>query len=148
MLDGLPETSLGAVAAQAGLPVEFITTVIALIAPRLVSPLGAYFKRWRKTSGPDTRTIIKVLTALLVGAGGFALGLYGYDVRGLLNAVVAAFLTYFKTIGEYERDVNVQAKAARATPDEEAPLRAAPPDEVPASPTDILPLLSTPRNAE
>lgn len=105
----------GDVAARAGVGAEFIALAVAFIAPRLVSPLAAVWKRWRKTQGPDTRTIIKWLTALIVGLGGFLLGLYGYDLRGILNAFMAAVLTYFKTVGEYERDVQVQVKAQRQT---------------------------------
>ena len=111
----IPETSLADVAARAGLPVEGITALVVLIAPYLVSPLAAVWKRWRKTTGPDTRLVIKWLTALIVGLGGFLLGLYGYDLRGLLNAALAALGAYLKTTGDYERDVNVRAKAARVS---------------------------------
>lgn len=117
----IPETSLADVAARAGLPVEGITALVVLIAPYLVSPLAAVWKRWRRTTGPDTRLVIKVLTALIVGVGGFLLGLYGYDLRGLLNAALAALGAYLKTTGDYERDVNVRAKAARVSAPEVAP---------------------------
>lgn len=128
MMIPVPETSLADVAARAGLPVEGITALVVLIAPYLVSPLAAVWKRWRKTEGPDTRRVIKVLTAVIVGLGGFALGLYGYDLRGVLNAALAALGAYLKTTGDYERDVNVRAKAARVS----AP-------EVPASqPGDVV----------
>ena len=114
-MNPLPDGTLADVAGRAGISPEMISAGVVLIAPYLVSPLAAVWKRWRKTSGPDTRAVIKVLTALIVGAGGFALGLYGYDVRGLINAVGAALLAYLKTTGDYERDVNVQAKAARVS---------------------------------
>lgn len=109
----MPETSVADVAVAAGINPEVITIAVSMVAPKLVSPLAAVAKRWRKTHGPDTRTILKVLTALIVGVGGWVLGLYGYDLRGVANAFMAAFLAYFKAIGQYERDVNVQAKANR-----------------------------------
>lgn len=144
MLIPLPEQSIADVAARAGVSPEFISLIVWYVAPKLVSPLAAVWKRWKDTSGPDTRTIIKVLTALIVGVGGFALGLYGYDSRGLINAVFAAILTYFKTVGDYDREVQVQAKAARVTTPEPGPepFRAATPDtEQPASADDVARLL-------
>ena len=112
-----PDVTLADVAAQAGINVEVISTLIGIAAPYLVSPLASVCKRWLKTTGPDTRAVIKILTVLIVVAGGYALGMYGYDWRGVLNAVYAGILAYLKTIGDYERDVNVQRKADRtATP--------------------------------
>jgi hypothetical protein len=111
-----PDTSIADVAARAGVSPEFISLVVVYLAPKLVSPLAAVWKRWMGTTGPDTRTIIKWMTALIVGLGGFLLGLYGYDLRGVLNALVAGVVTYFKTVGDYQRDVNVQAKAIKVSP--------------------------------
>lgn len=120
---GLPD-----IAAKLGAAPEAVAAFVVFVAPYLVSPLSAIWKRWRKTSGPDTRTIIKVLTGLIVGVGGFALGLYGYDVRGVLNAVMAAVLAYLKTVGDYERDVNVQAKATKVAARTDAPADDIPPE--------------------
>lgn len=137
----IPETSLADVAARAGLPVEGITALVVLLAPYLVSPLAAVWKRWRKTTGPDTRLVIKVLTGLIVGVGGFALGLYGYDLRGLLNAVFAALGAYLKATGDYERDVNVQAKANRVSLPE---VPDAQPGQIVTPPAGFTPLMTTP----
>lgn len=109
----MPTTGLPDVAARLGMSPEMVSAVVVFVAPRLVSPLAAVWKRWRNTTGPDTRMVIKVLTALIVGVLGFALGLYGYDLRGVLNAIGAGILAYLKTTGDYDRDVAVQAKANR-----------------------------------
>lgn len=135
-MNPLPDGTLADVAGRAGISPEMISAGVVLIAPYLVSPLAAVWKRWRKTSGPDTRAVIKFLTALIVGVGGFVLGLYGYDVRGMVNAVGAALLAYLKTTGDYERDVNVQAKAARVNQAGESGSDARP-AESPASVSDV-----------
>ena len=122
----VPDTSLADIAGKAGVSPEIISAMVVFVAPLLVSPLAAVWKRWRGTTGPDTRAVIKVLTALIVGVGGFALGLYGYDLRGIVNAIGAAVLAYLKTTGDYERDVNVQAKADRVSAARQASATPAP----------------------
>lgn len=96
----------------AGISPEVVTLIIWYIAPKLASPIASWWKRKYNTTGPDTLTVVKFSSAALAIAIGFGTQAYEFSPRGIFNCVCAGILTYIRTTGDYDRDVQVRTKAS------------------------------------
>lgn len=105
-----------------GLPAGLFSTVIGLLSAWLIIPLTALAKKLGRTTGPTTVTVSAFFSALLVGVGGWVLGLYGTGTASYGAACWAALLAFLKANGDYLTKVQAQAAALKAVTGQPARL--------------------------
>lgn len=116
--------------AATGFNQETLSAVVGWLAGSVVYHLTALAKHYGKTTGVNTVVVSNIINALIVGVGGYMIGLYGQGTTAILNALLACVLAFVKASGAYRGRVQAGQDAIKT----EEPIKVTPAPRPPIGP--------------